>query len=85
MNHTLLEELKEMTFEEMQQAFPEQWLLIANPECEQQGLKTVSGIVLAHHADKKVLCALGNGIINEKRYSRYTLNLPARCTLLTII
>jgi hypothetical protein len=77
-DHKLLEELKKMSFEEMQMAFPDQWLLIANPETEQAGLQTISGIVLAHHADKKVLCALGSGIIKEKKYSRYTLEFTGK-------
>ena len=51
-------EPKYMTFEEMKEAFPNEWILLGDPK-EKKGMKVQSGYVLFHHPDKRELAYQG--------------------------
>jgi hypothetical protein len=52
---------KIITWEEIKKAFPNEWVVIANPIFD--GMKIVEGIVIANHHDKRIASMEGG----EKR------------------
>ena len=51
MDHTFL------TFDELRKAFPDEWILLGNPEIKDT--RVLGGIVLYHSKDKKEVCYIG--------------------------
>jgi hypothetical protein len=45
--------------EEIKSLFPDEWVLIGNPEMDQSELNVLSGIPILHSKDKKEVCYLG--------------------------
>ncbi len=62
-------EPKYMTFEEMKEAFPNEWILLGDPK-EKKGMKVQSGYVLFHHPDKRELAYQGRHL--KKGFKLYT-------------
>jgi len=62
-----------MSFEEMKQNFPDEWVLVADPEKDPNSLQILSGIVLLHSKDKKTASFEGRDIVKEKKYNKYML------------
>jgi hypothetical protein len=57
------------TFTEIQNQFPNEWILIGNPVSEKG--KVVTGVVILHSEDKKELYYLGKDKISE--FNRITV------------
>lgn len=56
-----------LTFEQLKAPFPDEWLLLANPEF--QNAKPMKGLLLAHGRDYLELCYQSQGLASEYRDS----------------
>ena len=57
-----------LPIETIKKLYPDEWVLVASPQKE--GIKIIGGIVLVHHADKRVMALQGRDLI--KNYSSAT-------------
>lgn len=57
-----------MTFEEMKRQFPDEWVLVGNPEKDESGVLVLSGIPVCHHPDKRELEVISRSL--RKNYPR---------------
>jgi hypothetical protein len=60
---------KILTWEEIKNQYPDEWVVIGNPIFE--GLKILTGTVLAHHHDKRVASMEGGEM--RKGFEKFTL------------
>jgi hypothetical protein len=44
---------------EIRKSYPDEWILLGNPEIDMQNQEILSGILLYHSPDKKEVCYLG--------------------------
>jgi hypothetical protein len=58
-----------ISLEEMISQYPDQWLVVGDPKFD--GLKLVSGIIIANHIDKRVASIIGGEM--RKDYSKVTV------------
>lgn len=61
-----------ISFEEVKSLYPGEWVLIANPVREENGVDIVSGLLLDHSPDKRELAYKWRG--NLTGYKTYTLH-----------
>lgn len=47
------------SIDEIKSLFPDEWVLIGNPEMDESELHVLSGIPVLHSKDKKEVCYLG--------------------------
>jgi len=54
-------EVKKKTIEinDIKRNYPDEWVLLGNPEIDERNQAILAGIVLYHSADKKEVCYLG--------------------------
>jgi hypothetical protein len=65
---------KIITWEEIKKAFPNEWVVIANPIFD--GMKIVEGIVIANHHDKRIASMEGGE--NRAPYPSVTLTFTGQ-------
>ena len=53
------------SIEDIRSSYPDEWILLGNPEMEEHRADILSGIVLYHSPDKREVCYLGRPIIDE--------------------
>lgn len=51
--------------------YPDEWILLGNPEIDEKNQAILSGILLYHSPDKKEVCYLGKALI--KKYEKTAL------------
>ena len=51
--------------DDMKKNYPDEWILLGNPEMNEQEQKVLSGVVLCHNRDKKELCHLGPPLVKN--------------------
>ena len=54
--------------DEIKAQYPDEWILLGNPEFTEDKQRVVSGIVVYHSADKREVCYLGRELM--KRYDK---------------
>jgi hypothetical protein len=52
-----MEERQNIT--DLKKQYPDEWLLLGNPEMDESEINTISGVLLYHSKDKKEVCYLG--------------------------
>ena len=67
----VVEELKEMPFEEMKNLYPDEWVVVGNPVEGERDLKVLSGIPLVHGYDKKLVCWEGRKTLDKEKIENY--------------
>jgi hypothetical protein len=70
-NTTSFVELKSTPLSTIKKQFPNEWVLIGNPEMDNDFLNVVAGIPILHSKDKKEVCYLGREKVAE--YQTFTL------------
>ena len=50
---------KAISMDEIKKTYPDEWILLGNPETDEQEQKILSGVVLYHSRDKRELAYLG--------------------------
>ena len=70
-----------MSFEEIKQNYPDEWILLANTQKE--GMNILGGTVLLHDSDKRQLAIKGRDLIKNhtKTTHFYTGDIPKRRTI----
>jgi len=60
-------EVEEKTFNigEIKRSYPDEWILLGNPDIDEKNQMILSGIVLYHSPDKKEVCYLGKTLTSE--------------------
>ena len=51
------------SIEDIKSCYPDEWILLGNPEREEQRHTLISGVVLYHSPDKREVCYLGKSRI----------------------
>jgi hypothetical protein len=62
---------KRVGIDDMKKNYPDEWILLGNPERDEDDLDILSGILLYHSPDKREAAYLGRPLI--KGYERITL------------
>jgi len=47
------------SIDDIKKSYPDEWILLGNPEMEEYGMDIYSGVVLYHSRDKREVCYLG--------------------------
>lgn len=61
------------SFEKIKSLFPDEWVLIGNPEYDEKDVHIIAGVPLLHNKDKREASLIGRDIVKEKKYRFYTL------------
>ena len=71
---TQLEMPQSLSWEEIKRLYPEQWVVLGDPTLE--GTKVLSGVVISHHADKRIASMEGG----ERRagFKKFTLTFTGQ-------
>ena len=69
----IVEQAKEISFEEMKNLFPDEWVVVGNPVEVETQLEIVSGVPLVHGIDKKLVCWEGKKAIQQLQFESYTV------------
>jgi hypothetical protein len=59
------------TIKEIKENYPDEWVLLGNPEMDSNKLEVVSGVPLFHSKDKKEVCYIGRD--KASQYNKITL------------
>ena len=51
--------------DEIKKSYPDEWILLGNPEINRYQQKILSGVVLYHSRDKKEVCYLGRPLTKD--------------------
>lgn len=70
---TVVEEGQEMSFEEMKNLYPDEWVVVGNPVQIETQLAIVAGIPLVHGMDKKIVCWEGRKVVEQVNLNTYTV------------
>jgi hypothetical protein len=54
-----------VTIDEVKKSYPDEWILLGNPEINEQKQAILSGILLYHSPDKKEVCYLGRPLTKD--------------------
>lgn len=70
-----------MSFEQIKQTYPNEWILLANTQ--EEGMNILCGTVLLHESDKRQLALKGRDLIKNhtKTTQFYTGEFPKRRTI----
>ncbi len=68
---TVVEEVKEISFDEMKKRYPDEWVVVGNPVVGERNLKVLSGIPLVHGRDKKIVCWEGRKALDKEQIGSY--------------
>jgi len=63
--------MKTIGIDDIKKSYPDEWILLGNPEMNVQKQAITSGIVLYHSPDKREVCYLGKPL--TKDYEKVTL------------
>jgi len=55
---------KTVNINDIKKYFPDEWILLGNPEINEKNQAILSGILLYHSPDKKEVCYLGKPLIS---------------------
>ena len=58
-----METLKRLTFQEMEQLYPNEWIWLEAPETHPNDITKADGIVVVHHPDKRILHELAREVL----------------------
>ena len=53
----------ERSIEDLKRSYPDEWILLGNPEIDEQNQAILSGVLLYHSPDKREVCYLGKSLI----------------------
>ena len=54
-----------VTIEEIKTSYPDEWILLGNPEINEEEQSILSGVLVYHSADKREVCYLGRPLIKD--------------------
>lgn len=52
-----------ISIDEIRTCYPDEWILLGNPEIDEENQQILSGILLYHSPDKREVCYLGKPLI----------------------
>ena len=53
------------SIEDIKASYPDEWILVGNPETDEYDQDILSGVVLYHSADKREVCYLGKPLVSK--------------------
>jgi len=63
---TCIESVKRpVTIDEIKKFYPDEWVLLGNPEINEQKQLILSGVLLYHSPDKREVCYLGRPLTKD--------------------
>jgi hypothetical protein len=65
-----------LTIDEIKIRYPEQWVLVGNPQMDEQEQKVLAGLPAFHSKSKKEVCYLGAELV--KNFDTYMLVFTGR-------
>jgi hypothetical protein len=60
--------------DDMKRSYPDEWILLGNPEMDEQKQKILSGIVLYHSPDKREVAYLGSPMVKNYKTTAHFFN-----------
>lgn len=54
-----------VTIDEVKKSYPDEWILLGNPEVNEQKQAILSGVLLYHSPDKREVCYLGRPLTED--------------------
>jgi hypothetical protein len=54
-----------VTIDEIKKSYPDEWILLGNPEINEQQQAILSGVLLYHSPDKREVCYLGRPMTED--------------------
>ena len=67
----VVDELQDISFEEIKNLYPDQWVVVGKPVVGERNLKVLSGIPLVHGRDKKLVCWEGRKTLDREKIKSY--------------
>ena len=62
------------SIEDIKKSYPDEWILLGDPEINEYEQEILSGVVLYHSPDKREVCYLGRSRIGEKQATALFFN-----------
>ena len=75
-----IESTNEISFEEMKNLYPDEWVVVADPVEVEKQLEIISGVPLVHGIDKKIVCWEGKKVIEQLQPNSYTVVFTGQCS-----
>ena len=66
--------MEAIRIEDIKKKYPDEWILLGNPEVDRQKQTILSGILLYHSPDKREVCYLGRSLITDYRKTALFFN-----------
>ena len=60
--------------DDIKKCYPDEWILLGNPELDKIEQEIMSGIVLYHSPDKREVCYLGRSLIKDYKKTALFFN-----------
>jgi len=56
---------KTFNIDEIKRSYPDEWILLGNPDIDEKNQAFLSGVLLFHSPDKREVCYLGRTLTSE--------------------
>ena len=63
-----------ITIDEVKKSYPDEWILLGNPEINEQKQAILSGVLLYHSPDKREVCYLGRPLTKDYKTTAMFFN-----------
>ena len=63
-----------VTIDEIKKSYPDEWILLGNPEINEQQQAILSGVLLYHSPDKREVCYLGKPLTKGYEETAFFFN-----------
>jgi hypothetical protein len=71
---TALPDAARRNMDDIKKSYPDEWILLGNPEMEEYGMKIFSGVVLYHSPDKRELAYRDKPLLKEYKKTALFFN-----------
>ena len=66
--------MEKIRIEDIKKSYPDEWILLGNPEVDKQKQTILSGVLLYHSPDKREVCYLGRSMIKDYKKTALFFN-----------
>ena len=80
---TALPDTARLSIDDIKKSYPDEWIILGEPEIDDCRRNFISGVVLYHSSNKKELICRDKPLLNEFKYSKAfynEVNIPAKKT-----
>ena len=66
--------MEAIEIDDIKKNYPDEWILLGNPEIDKQKQAILSGVLLYHSPDKREVCYLGRSLITDYKKTALFFN-----------